>query len=63
MRPDLCFIILSIIVCSASVVLECGLKAYWVGDIMLWSMRWLISWLFIRVSRSFAIIGNSEIGL
>ena len=50
------------IVCSVRPVLEFGLKAYCVGEIRACSMRWSISCLLISVSRSFAMIGRSEIG-
>ena len=42
-RLDLCSCSLFMIVCSASVVLELGLKAYCVGEIMLCCRRWFMS--------------------
>ena len=50
-------------VCNASVVLEFGLKAYCVGEMMLLEVRWFISCLLMMVSRTLAIIGRREIGL
>ena len=50
------------IVCSASVVFECGLKAYCVGEIMLCVSRCVISCLFMIVSSILPIMGSSEIG-
>ena len=41
---------------------ELGLKAYWVGESMLYSMRCFMSCLLIMVSRILAIIGRREIG-
>jgi len=54
--------ILFSIVCSARVVLELGRKAYCVGEISECLVRWFISCSLISVSRSFAMIGRSEIG-
>ena len=50
------------IVWSAVVVLECGLNAYCVGEMMLLVVRWVIIWSLIIVSKSLAMIGSSEIG-
>ena len=50
------------IVFSASVQLECGLKAYCVGDRILCDSMCVISCLFISVSSSLARIGRREIG-
>ena len=54
---------LSMTVWSARVVLELGLNAYWVGEIMLYFVRCVISWVLTRVSRSLAMMGRREIGL
>lgn len=51
------------IVCSASVQLEFGRKAYWVGEMMLCLVRCTISCSLMMVSRSLAIIGRRDIGL
>ena len=63
----LCFALLatmlSIMVCRASVQLECGLNAYCVGEMMLWFSRCCISCWLIIVSSSFAMIGSRDIGL
>ena len=53
--------ILFSIVCSARVV-ELGRKAYCVEEISECSVRWFISCSLISVSRSFAMMGRSEIG-
>ena len=53
---------LSIMVWSASVVLELGLKAYCVGEMILCLVRWFISCLFMMVSNTFAIIGSNDMG-
>lgn len=53
---------LSIMVWSASVVLELGLKAYCVGEMMLCLVRWFISCLFMMVSNTFAMIGSNDMG-
>ena len=50
-------------VCSASVVLESDLKAYYVFEMMSCLYKWLISWLFMMVSSVFAIMGSREMGL
>ena len=50
------------IACSASVVLDFGLKAYCVEESMLWFRRCFISWLLMRVSNVFAMMGSSEMG-
>ena len=42
---------LFMIVCSASVVLESGLKAYWVGEMISLSRRCCMIWLLMMVSR------------
>ena len=47
---------------SAEVVLEFGLKAYCVSDMMLLLSRCAIIWLLMIVSKSLAMIGSSEIG-
>ena len=47
---------------SARVVLEFGLKAYCVGDSSPWLVRCSMSWLLMAVSRSLAMIGRSEMG-
>jgi len=52
---DVCWWMLSIIVCRASVVLE-------FGRVLLCFVRCCIIWLLMRVSRSFAMMGRSEIG-
>lgn len=57
-----CFCMLFMIVCNAVVVLEFGLNAYCVGDIMLCVVRCSISWSLISLSNIFAIIGSSDIG-
>ena len=62
-RFCICFRMLSVIVCRASVVLESDLKAYCVFDIILCLYRWVISCSFIIVSSAFAMIGSSDIGL
>lgn len=59
----LCLWISSMIVCSASVVLELGLKAYCVGEMILCLVRCSMIWLLIRVSMSLAMMGRREIGL
>ena len=38
-RFDFCLWMLLMMVCSASVVLELGLKAYWVGEMILCVVR------------------------
>jgi hypothetical protein len=53
---------LLIIVCSASVVLELGLNAYCVGEMMLCFVRWVMTCSFMMVSNIFAMMGSSEIG-
>ena len=53
---------LFITACSASVVLDFGLKAYCVAESMLWSRRCFISWLFISVSNIFAMMGSRDMG-
>ena len=58
----ICLWSLSMIVWSARVVFELGLKAYCVGEMMLWSVRCCMSCLLMRVSRSLAMIGRREIG-
>lgn len=47
---------------SANVVLELGLKAYCVRDMMLYFVRCVISCLLMIVSSVFAIIGRREMG-
>lgn len=42
-RFDLCLWMLSMMVCNASVQLEFGLKAYWVGEMTLCLVRWFMS--------------------
>jgi hypothetical protein len=59
---DFVFVDLVDMVCSASVVLEFGRNAYWVGEMMLCSVRCSMSWLLMRVSMSLAMIGSREIG-
>ena len=63
LRKCICFRILSVTVCSASVVLESDLKAYCVFEMMSCLYRWFISWSFMMVSSVFAIIGSREMGL
>ena len=46
----------------ASVVLELGLNAYCVWEMILCSVRWSISWLLMSVSRSLAMLGRREMG-
>ena len=58
----LCLWMLLRMVWSASVVLELGLKAYCVGEIMLWSRRCFMSCLLMMVSKILAMIGRSEMG-
>jgi hypothetical protein len=58
----MCLCMLFIIVCNAVVVLEFGLNAYCVGDIMLCFSRCVISWSLSSLSSIFAISGSSEIG-
>ena len=53
---------LLMMVCSARVVLELGLKAYCVGEMMLWFVRWVMICLLRIVSKTLAMIGRSEIG-
>ena len=48
--------------CSARVVLEWGLKAYCVGEIRLCSSRCFISWSFMMVSSSLAMMGSRDMG-
>ena len=55
--------ILSMIVCRASVQFEYGLRAYCVGEFVLWYSRCFMSCWLIIVSSSFAIIGRRDIGL
>ena len=62
-RFCICFGMLSVMVCRASVVLESDLKAYCVFDIVLCLYGWVISWSFIIVSSAFAIIRSSDIGV
>ena len=50
------------ITCSAAVVLEFGLNAHCVDDIMLCLVMCVMSCDFMIVSCIFAIIGNSDIG-
>ena len=54
---------LFIMVWSASVVLEFGLNAYCVLDMILYLMRCVIIWLFMSMSRILAMMGSREIGL
>ena len=49
-------------VCSASVVLELGLNAYCVGEMMFCVVRCFMSWLLMSVSNSLARIGSREMG-
>ena len=58
----LCLCILLSTACKAIVVFEFGLNAYCVGEMILCVVRCVISWLLMRVSRIFAIMGRSEIG-
>ena len=53
----------SMMVWSARVVLEWGLNAYCVGEMMLCFVRCVMSWLLMRVSRSLAMMGRREMGL
>ena len=46
----------------ARVVLELGLKAYWVGEMMLCVVRWCMIWLLSSVSNSLAMMGRREMG-
>ena len=48
---------------SARVVLELGLNAYCVGEMMLCFVRCVMSWLLMSVSRSLAMMGRREMGL
>ena len=63
LRFDFCLWMLLMMVCSASVVLELGLKAYWVGEMMLCVVRWFMIWLLMMVSKILAMMGRSDIGL
>lgn len=49
-------------VCSVRVVSEFGLKAYWVGEMILWVVRCVMICLFSKVSNSLAMIGRREMG-
>jgi hypothetical protein len=49
-------------VVSVSVVSDCGRKAYWYLDKMLFVSRCEISWSFIRVSKILAMIGRIDMG-
>ena len=55
-------VILLMTVCSAKEQFECGRKAYCVGEIILFAVRWSIIWLLMMVSSSLAMIGRSDIG-
>ena len=48
------FVMLLMTVCSASEQFEWGRKAYCVGEMMLWVVRWCIIWSLMMVSSSFA---------
>ena len=47
----------------ARVVLELGLKAYCVWEMMSLAVRWCMIWLLRRVSRTLAMMGRREMGL
>ena len=59
----MCVWSLSIMVWSARVVLELGLNAYCVGEMILCFVRCVMSWLLMSVSRSLAMIWRRELGL
>ena len=61
-RLDVCLLILLMMVCSAIVVLELGLKAYCVGEMMLCFVMCFIIWLLMMVSKTLAMIGSKETG-
>ena len=46
----------------ASVVLELGLNAYCVWEMILCLVRWSINWLLMSVLRSLAMMGRREMG-
>ena len=62
LRFPFCLCIMLMMVCSASVVLELGLKAYWVGEMMSCVVRWVMIWSLSMVSKILAMIGRREIG-
>lgn len=57
-----CLCMLFMMVCSASVVLEFGLKAYCVGEMMSLFIRCVMICLLVMVSSILPMIGRSEIG-
>ena len=48
--------------CSVVVVLECGLNAYCVREMMLCVVRCVMSCVFTMMSNTFARIGRRDIG-
>jgi hypothetical protein len=49
-------------VCSASEVLEFGLKAYCEAEMMLWVVQCVMIWSLMILSSIFPMIGSNEIG-
>ena len=58
----MCFSSLSMMVCSAMLVLEFGLNAYCVRDKMLCLIRWFIIWSLMILSSILPMMGMSDMG-